>query len=339
MDAAGDEPGQRVVIEGTLDALRESRESGTKLVPVLYGPAEELERTLHEAGAPGGKLHIVDAPDVIAMDDRPSDVLKTKPNSSILRAVNDLAGGKVDAFVSMGNTGAVVGTSRVLLGRIRWIGRPALGIPLPQAKGMSFLIDAGASIEVKAKHLVQFAAMGSVFVEKVYGIAEPRVGLLNIGAEENKGTEREQDAYRMLSRSPLRFIGNIEGNDLFANRADVIVTSGFVGNILLKFIESIPRLVISRLGDAGLFDLLQSKLSDMDYRRYGGAILLGVNGVVVVGHGRSQGRAVTRALHWAGKMVKSNMITVLGERVFHVRRALWLSNPFARGESKDDQSA
>ena len=202
---------------------------------------------------------------------------------------------------------------------------------------MGLLLDAGATMEPKATHLVQFAAMGAAFVERIYGVGEPRIGLMNIGVESHKGEERVQDAWRLLARSPLNFIGNVEGGDLLRDTADVIVTHGFVGNILLKFAESIPEMLrehnIPVEGDSAL----HRWLGTLDYRRYGGATLLGVNGSVVIGHGRSHPSAVMQALRWAGQMVRTDVPAAVKDRVFRTRRALWLSNPFARGEVSDDE--
>ena len=282
------------------------------------------------------RVDIVDATDVIEMDDRPRDVLLTKQNSSIVLAAKDLKAGEVQAFISMGNTGAVVGACRAFLGMIRWINKPALGTPLPRTKGMGFMLDAGAVADPKPGHLVQFAAMGSAFVERVYGIENPRIALLNIGVEAHKGDERTRDTYRLLARSDLHFIGNIEGGDLFNDRADVIITSGFVGNIILKFMETIPAIIQERLQETGQSLTETGLLADLDYRRYGGATLLGVDGTVVIGHGRSTAMAVGQALRWSSKMVRGEVVEAMQARVFRSRRSLWLSNPFARGEEVDD---
>lgn len=337
VDAAGKEPGHRVIIQGTLAAMEKSAQSGECFRPVLYGPGDHLRETLKEFGVPTGEVDVVDSPDVVEMSDRPADVIRYKERSSIVRAMKDLAEGVVRSFVSMGNTGAIVGAARMELGRIRWISRPALGVPLPRADGMGMLLDAGASMSPKPNHLVQYAAMGSAFVEQVYAVENPRVGLLNIGSESNKGDEVSQDAFRLLSKAPLNFVGNIEGGDLLKDSADVIVTNGFVGNVLLKFIESIPEFLASRFSnDGNLLSMLRG-LTDLDHRRWGGATLLGVDGTVVIGHGSSQAEAITQALLWAKKMIETNLTLVLRDKVFKVRKSLWLSNPFSRGDGSDDE--
>jgi len=324
-------------VEGVLSSLGALEGSTVQFRPVLYGPEAELRAAVREIGGEERVLDFVDAPDVVEMTDVPSQAVLTKPNSSIVRASQDLSAGLVDAFVSMGNTGAVVGACRAFLNRLRWINKPALGVPLPREKGMGFMLDVGAIPDPKASHMLQFAAMGSAFVERVYGVEDPRIALLNIGTESHKGDERVRDTYKLLSRSPLNFVGNIEGGDLLKDRADVIVTNGFVGNILLKFTEAIPEMLAERLEGTGLSVTGGGRLADLDYRRYGGATLLGVDGTVVIGHGRSSAEAVARALRWANKMVRGHVVEAIRDRVFKTRRAVWLTNPFARGETSDDQ--
>ncbi|MBS1261382.1 MAG: Phosphate acyltransferase [Calditrichaeota bacterium] len=337
VDAAGEEPGCRVIVDGVLAAVAGARSEGAGFQPVLYGIRDQISDTLRRAGATPEQFEVVETPQAVEMHEEPAEALRTKPDSSILRAVTDLAQGKVDAFVSMGNTGAIVGACRAYLGRVRWIGKPALGVPLPQlGPGRALLLDVGASPDPKPGHLLQFAAMGAVFVELVYGLVDPRVALLNIGVESHKGDERTRDTYKLLSRSPLNFVGNIEGGEMFLSRADVIVTTGFVGNILLKFTESIPALVADWTRDDGGRPEIAAGMAKLDYRRYGGASLLGVDGTVVIGHGRSNADAVARALRWAWTLVSQDVLGAMRDRVFRTRRALWLSNPFARGEGTDD---
>jgi len=337
LDTGGGEPSTDVLVTGAVEAVKFARTRGRKLRPVLYGDRELLAKALESKDIDSREIDIVDAPQMIGMDEKPGDVLFGKPGSSIVRAVRDLAEGTVQAFVSMGNTGVVVGACRAFLGRLRWISKPALGIPIPRAGGRGFLLDAGATADPKANHLVQYAAMGEVFAEAIYNIPKPRIGLLNIGTESTKGDLLRQDAYRQFSRSPMRFIGNIEGGDLFSDKADVIVTSGFVGNILIKFIESVPGFLLRQAKDRDLSRAIRELTLDLDYSRYGGATLLGVDGTVVIGHGRSGSEAVAKAMLWAQKMAAKDLKNRLKDRVFKVRRALWLSNPFSRGEGSEDE--
>jgi len=336
IDAAGVEPGQRVVIAGIKRALDETVKSQVRIEPVIYGPSAQLEEELKDSGLLERGVEVVDSPHIVEMDDQPRQVLLSKPNSSIIKATKDLASGVVDAFVSMGNTGAVVGACRAYLGKIRWINKPALAIPLPRMKGVGLLLDAGAVSDPKPANLLQFAAMGSAFSERVYGVDDPKIGLMNIGTEGHKGDELTRDSYKILAKSPLNFIGNVEGGDLFNDKADIIVTNGFVGNILLKMTESIPGLIQERLSGTGFSVSGGGPLADLDYRKYGGATLLGVDGNVVIGHGRSSEEAVAKAIHWSVKMVRGKVVEALRDKVFKTRRAIWLTNPFARGESSEE---
>ncbi|GBE29706.1 phosphate acyltransferase [bacterium BMS3Bbin04] len=340
VDTAGREPGCRTVLEGVIAAQEEAGAQGVIFHPVLYGSSDVIRETLREIT---GSVKAEDdyiirhSPETIEMNEEASEALRSKPNSSILCGIKDLAAGAIDAFVSLGNTGAVVGGSRAVLKQMRWIGKPALAVPIPKkGGGWSVLLDIGASPDPKPGHLLQFAAMGSVYIERLHRVKNPRVGLLNIGSESHKGDERARDTHKLLQRSPLNFIGNIEGSDIFHDKADVIVTTGFVGNILLKFIESIPSFFEGMRSSDGSMSAGAETLSQFDYRRYGGACLLGVDGTVIIGHGKSSPEAVAGALRLARTLVSRDMLGVLREQVFKTRRAVWLSNPFSRGDGLDD---
>jgi phosphate acyltransferase len=340
VDTAGREPGCKTVLTGVIAALEEAGSQGEVFHPVLYGSSELIRDTLQDitgSAKEADKFIIRNAPETIEMNEEPADALRSKPDSSILCGIKDLTLGAVDAFVSMGNTGAIVGASRAFLKQVRWIGKPALAVPMPRiGGGQSLLLDVGASPDPKPGHLLQFAAMGSVYVELLYKVKNPRVGLLNIGTESHKGDERARDTHKLLSRAPLNFIGNIEGGDIFHDKADVVVTTGFVGNVLLKFTESIPALLGSMASPDGSTTGGFKALELLDYRRYGGASLLGVDGTVVIGHGHSNPEAVSTALSWARMLVSKDMLGAVREQVFKTRRAVWLSNPFSRGEGADD---
>ncbi len=336
IDAAGREPGLATILEGVLEAHGELKLAPEEFQPVLYGPGDELRRRIDELGAHACDCAIVDSPQAVEMDELPREALREKTRSSITSAVTDLAAGRVDGFVSMGNTGAVVGACRTILGKPRWVSKPAMAVPLPRKKGMGLLLDAGAVPDPKPAHMLQFAAMGAAFVEHLWGIREPRVGLLNIGTESHKGDERSRDCHKLLTRSPLNFIGNVEGGDLFTDRTDVVLTTGFVGNIVLKFSEAIPRMVLERLTGSEHAVVMGQYLADMDYRRYGGATLIGVNAPVVIGHGRSSARAVSRAIKWMLKMGQVDLTHKVQDMVFRTRKAIWLTNPFSRGEDFEE---
>ncbi len=338
LDAVGGDAGVEILVDGAVSAFRETMSSLRPIVPVLYGPQGKIQSVIKSKDIDPDDFEIIDAPDLISMEDRPQEAIFQKKRSSIIRAVKDLTAGTIDAFVSMGNTGVVVGACRAFLGRIRWISKPALGIPLPRKKGVGFLLDIGATVTPKPNHLVQFAAMGAAFLEKVHNISNPRIGLLNIGVEGSKGDDLALDTYKQMSRSQLRFIGNVEGCDILGEKADVIITSGFTGNILVKFMESFPDFILDRVKKKNHSPEMLNVLQDLDYSGYGGATLLGVNGTVVIGHGRSGHEAVTRAMLLARDMAENDLTDTLRERVFKTRRALWLSNPFSRGEGSEDES-
>jgi glycerol-3-phosphate acyltransferase PlsX len=249
------------------------------------------------------------------MDDAPNAALRAKRESSIAVGLALHRDGGAQGFVSAGNTGAVLSGSTLILGRVEGVGRPTIGALVPTTSGPCFLVDAGANVDCKPRHLFEFATMGSIYISALCGVPKPRVGLLNIGEEETKGNEVVLEAFRMLASSALNFIGNVEGRDVLAGRADVVVCDGFVGNILLKFGESVPSFfkgkflafarknmanrVIALLARNGL----RSVMRELDYQEHGGIPLLGVNGVSIIGHGGSTARAITNMIHRAEEMI------------------------------------
>lgn len=316
VDAMGGDYAPAVVVEGTLKVLRET---GGRFAATLVGREGAIRAELARLGAteasvPG--LKIVHAADVIDMRDTPTAALKSKRDSSIGIGLTIHREGKVQAFVSAGNTGAVLSASTLILGRIPGVGRPTIGALIPTATGRCLLVDAGTNVDCKPRHLLEFGIMGSIYVSAMLGIPEPSVGLLNIGEEEAKGNEAAQETYRLLKASRLRFVGNIEGRDILRGAADVVVCDGFVGNILLKFGESIPAFfkarfkayaaqsvkarVVALLARGGL----RSVMKELDYQEHGGVPLLGVNGVSIIGHGGSTPKAIKNMILRAEEMVR-----------------------------------
>ena len=307
------------VVEGTADALRER---AGRFTTMLVGREEIIRKEI-------GKLPdarravledqlrctIVNAPQVIDMHDSPTAAVKAKKNSSIAIGLGLQRSKQADAFVSAGNTGAMLSASTLILGRIENVGRPTIGALIPTARRPSLLLDAGANVDCKPRHLFEFAIMGALYVKAMLGIERPRVGLLNIGEEDSKGNEVVQAAHKLLSKSPLDFAGNIEGKDVLKGDIDVIVCDGFVGNILLKFGESIPSffkakftaLASQSVKDkliAGLArNSLRSIMKELDYQEHGGVPVLGVNGVSIIGHGRSTPKAIKNMIFRAEEMV------------------------------------
>lgn len=310
-----------VAVEGAVAAAREARGA---LEVVLFGPKEEVARELARHETAGLALEVVDAPDVVGMDEAPSAALKAKPRSSIHLGLAAVAQGRADAFASAGNTGAVMAAALMGLGRVEGVARPALPGPFPTTEGRCVLLDVGANMDCRPEHLVQFARMGAVYAERVLGLDRPRVGLLNVGEEPSKGNEAAKAAHALLAaHADLYFVGNVEGRDLMRHVADVVVCDGFVGNVVLKYGESLrdvlPVLVrreVAALGADGsvageALGLLERILAGVarrfSYEEFGGTPLLGVAGAVVVGHGGSTARAIARMVAVAAETARQDV--------------------------------
>ena len=286
------------------------------------GDRQLIESALAEFGESVGKsFHIIPCSQVVEMNDSPVWAVRKKSDSSLVRGLIELKAGTVDAFVSPGNTGAVVAGSLFTLGRIRGIPRPGILAPLPTLEGKDiFLIDAGATSDCHAEHLVHFAQMGITYAKEVSGIQSPTVGLLNIGGEQGKGNRLMTKTYALLESTDLRFVGNVEAHQLIQNRpADVIVADGFVGNICLKAIEgsvssvttllkqSIRKSTVAKIGALLMKRAFGSLRAAVSYQQRGGAPLLGVNGIVVIAHGRSDAETIGSAIDVARREVEANL--------------------------------
>ncbi len=306
VDAAGGDFAPHEVVKGAIKAAEEY-----KVEIALVGKSDILHVL---AGKYLKKLPVtfVEASEVIGFTEHAVHGVRSKPDSTIVVGINQLKEGKADAFVSAGHSGAVFAASMMLLGKIEEIPRPAIGcfINLDPSK-LAFLIDAGANVECRPEHLVWFAHMGSLYLSQIYGIESPKVGLLSNGAEETKGNSLIVEAHRLLKNSKLNFIGNIEGHDIMQGTAEVIVTDGFTGNIILKTVEGIydnwlssMKLSNQRVAKAYRQSVqslnrdvgMESWAKKLDFREYGGACLLGVNGNVIISHGRSQAKAIKNAI-------------------------------------------
>jgi glycerol-3-phosphate acyltransferase PlsX len=292
--------------EATLKgALIACSERGQRIPPerlLLVGDRPRMERLLEELGGDPG-FHLEHASQVIEMGDSPAQALRAKPDSSVARCVQAVREARASAVVGMGNTGACVGAATLLLGTIPGVRRPGIAVSLDLTGQPVTILDMGANIAPKAEHLLQYGAMGSVYAESCLGQARPRVGLLNVGEEKGKGTELLKEAYELLEASPLEFVGNVEGGDIFRGVCDIVVTDGFTGNVILKLLEQFAGFLTAKIlgqlekSGANLGDQALGKLKQaIDYASYGGALLLGVNGVVIIGHGRSDERAVANAI-------------------------------------------
>jgi len=310
LDAMGTDEAPRAEVAGAVEAL-EILQEDTEVV--LVGDRDEIETELRRHGPRSERLSIHHAPERVTADDPPASVLRRKPDSSIVIGLRMHGAGEADAFVSAGSTGAVMATSLFVLKPLPGVARPAIGTILPTVREPCLMLDAGANVDCKPQHLVQFARLGQTYVQDLMGKEDPRIGLLNIGEEPGKGDELTIETHRRLSeQAGLNFVGNVEGRDLIGGVCDVVVCDGFVGNVLLKFFESVAGFIVSllrkELGQVGSGDELERVFRVLDYAEYGGAPLLGVGGVPIICHGGSPPKAIRNALLVAARAVRSGMV-------------------------------
>jgi glycerol-3-phosphate acyltransferase PlsX len=312
VDAMGGDDAPRAVVDGALAAARHF-----ELGVALVGPSDVLDAELQRySDLDSSRVRVFDARDVVAMDESPSVALRRKPGASVKVAAELVARGEAAALFSAGNTGATVMAGYGAFGMLPGVDRPALAATIPTRTRPAVLLDVGASVECRPQHLLQFAVMGTVYARVVLGIATPRVGLLSIGEEATKGNELTRDAHRLLKAAPLAFIGNIEARHVYSGDADVIVCDGFTGNIVLKTGEGLVEMIeagwsstfTSRVGSLLARRALRHFRRRVDYSEYGGAPLLGVAGVTVVGHGRSSAKAVRNAVAMAYRFASQRVI-------------------------------
>ena len=324
VDAMGGDFAPREIVLG---AVRAARELPSLTKVFLVGDSAAIEKELESVGPRPGKIEIYPASEVIAMDEPPALAVRRKKDSSIGRAVDLVKKEAADAVVSAGNTGAAVVAATLKLRTLEGIERPAIAAVMP-TRGRPFaLLDAGANIDCTARLLAQFAVMGKVYSSTILGQAKPVVGLLSIGGEETKGNETTKEAFKILTDSSLEFRGNVEPRDLFAGETDVVVSDGFVGNIVLKTTESAASAIghwmkgefkrnpVRLLGAALLSGALRSMKRRLDPESYGGAPLLGVKGVCIITHGASSSRAVFHAIRVAGDSVHNHLNTQIVEEL------------------------
>jgi phosphate acyltransferase len=311
VDAMGGDHGPSEIVAGALAAR------GAGVTPILVGPAA-LET---------GGLELREAPDVIAMHDKPAESVRAKPQSSLVAAVRSVADGDADAVVSAGNTGAMLAAGLLELRRLPGVMRPAIAIPIPAKRGPSILIDAGANADARPEHLLQFATMGAVFAEEILGVRRPEVRLLSIGEEREKGNQLTLEAHELLAASELNFAGNTEGRDLLAGAADVVVTDGFTGNVVLKAVEGTIGILLEvlrseitstpsgRLGGLLIKGAARRLRHRLDPDTYGGAYLLGLRGLAVIAHGNSSQTAIENAIRLAARGVEHDVVGRLAARL------------------------
>jgi glycerol-3-phosphate acyltransferase PlsX len=313
VDAMGGDFGPRVTVQG---AVRASEDYNLEVL--LVGVEELIKKEFDKLHGNKGKVTIIDAPEPIGMGEGVFSFRKKK-RSSILVGAKLVKEKSADAFVSMGNTAAVVFISKKVLGALNGVDRPALALLVPTLKGLTLLIDVGANANCLPHHLEQFATMGRIFMESILGFKNPRIGLMSIGEESTKGNELTKEAFMRIRASSLNFIGNVESKDIFSGNADVIVSDGFTGNVALKASEGmvetlfslvrreIMKNVLARIGFFLMKRNLRRIYKRLDYSEYGGAHLLGIDGVCIIGHGRSDTNAVKNAVRAAKELLTKNV--------------------------------
>ena len=326
VDAMGGDFAPREIVKGALNAALE-----LGLGIILVGDEELLRAELYDCDT-SGLVSIVHAPEVIDMKEHPAVAVRRKKGSSIVRAAQLVKEGSAAAMVSAGSTGAVMASALLGLGRIKGVDRPAIAGVLPNEKGLTVLLDAGANVDCKPQHLLQFGIMGYLYAKKILGIANPRVGLLSNGEEETKGNEVTQAAYPMLLSAGINFIGNVEGRDIFCGTVDVVVCDGFIGNIVLKtgeglagallkmMKEEVTKSWLAKMGTVMAEPALKGLQRRIDYSEYGGAPLLGANGVFIICHGRSTAKAIKNAINVAGESVENRLVEAIRECMKNVNK-------------------
>jgi len=323
VDAAGGDYAPHEIVKGCIKAAQEFN------IEIVLVGNEEIIHILTGRYRKKLPISIVDASEVIEFTEHAVHAIRSKPDSSIVVGVNLLKEGKADAFVSAGHSGAVFAAAMLTLGKIENISRPAIGCFINVNPGkIAFLVDAGANVECRPEHLVWFAHMGSLYIKQIYGIESPRIGLLSNGQEETKGNELIIETHQLLKKARLNFIGNIEGQDIIRGSAEVIVTDGFTGNIVLKTVEGVYDSWLDSLKDVGQtiskayrqslqalnLDIdMESWVKRLDYREHGGACLLGVNGNIIISHGRSQAKAIKNAIGLAIKTAERSVPQLIKE--------------------------
>jgi phosphate acyltransferase len=323
VDAMGGDHAPEAIVEGAVLAAREYE---TPII--LTGLSQEIQTVLDKHDPDHTlPIEIVHADEIVYMHDSPGKVLRSKRKSSMKIGLDLVKQGECAAFVSAGNTGAVLAYSTVILRPVKGIDRPAIAIQLPTLKGASILLDAGANVDCKSTQLFQFGIMGHVFAEYILEKENPSVGLLSIGEEDGKGNEIVKDTFQMLKKSHINFIGNVEGKEVYRGNADVIVCDGFTGNVALKISESLAEMIgtnlklmfqnnwISKLGYLLLKPQLVQFKKRVDHSETGGAPLLGVNGVVIIAHGSSSPKAIKNAIHRAYELSDKNIIEHIKEDI------------------------
>lgn len=329
LDAMGGDHAPEEIVKGAVDAVC-AREDITVF---LVGQEEVVREELSKYSYPQGQLVVVDAPQVIEMAEPPVQAIRGKKDSSLVVGLNLVKQKEADAFVSAGSSGAILVGGQTIVGRIKGIKRPPLAPLIPTETGVSLLIDCGANVDARAEHLVQFARMGAIYMEYVVGIRNPRVAIVNIGAEEEKGNALVKETFPLLSAcGDLNFVGSIEAREIPHGGADVIVCEAFVGNVILKLYEGLSATLVgvikqglkstprSKIGAALAMPALKRTLKAFDASEYGGAPLLGLNGLVVKTHGSSKAKEVTNSIYQCVAFREKNINGIIRERIIDAEK-------------------
>jgi phosphate acyltransferase len=322
IDAMGGDHAPRSAVNGAIQAVKEY---GVEVY--LVGIKEEIHKHMSEEDKSNNKITIIEATEIIKNDDTPVTAIKQKKDSSMVVGLKQVKEGYCDAFLSAGSTGAFLAGSLLKVGRIKGIDRPALSPLIPTTKGMCMIIDAGANLDSKPKNLQQFAIMGSIYMEKVMGINNPRVGLLNVGIEEGKGNDLTKQSFELLSRLNINFVGNIEARDVAEGICDVCVCDGFAGNVLLKTTEGVAQAIFDILKSA-LMENAVTKIAALmlkkglktikkkfDYKEVGGAPFMGIDGIMIKAHGSSDARAVKNAIRQAKLLYDNKCLDIIRQEI------------------------
>lgn len=327
LDGMGGDNAPQSTVQGAIEALHFIEHD-----IFILGDESLIHDELSKYEFDGTRIHVIPTTEVITNDDSPVKAVRSKLDSSLVRGINMVKDGEGDLFVSAGSTGAMMAAGLFILQRITGIDRPAIATIYPiLGKGFSLLVDAGANSECRASNYLEFAAMGSIYMEKVMGVENPKIGLVNIGVEEQKGTATIKEAYRLLSKSKLNFIGNVEARELPQGVCDVIVTDGFVGNVILKLTEGLAlnilstvkqKMMSSSLSKLGAL-LMKGKLKELkdefDYSEYGGAPLLGVRGPIIKMHGSSNAKSVKNSIIKAVPFMEGNIIGIIETTIVNLK--------------------
>ncbi len=322
LDAHGGDNAPKEVVKGALSAIKDNQ----NLIVYLVGVKELIDKELEGIEYDKERIKIVNADEIISMSEAPVAAIRKKKNSSIVIGMQMVKNKEADAFVSCGSTGAVLVGGQVIVGRIKGVDRPPLAPLIPTAKGFALLIDCGANVDSKPLNLLQFAKMGSIYMNKMMGVENPRVGIVNIGAEEEKGNALVKDSFPLLTGCPeINFIGSVEAREIPEGNVDVIVCDAFVGNVILKLYEGLSATLISKIkesmlsnarskiGGALVKPALRSTVKSFSSSEYGGAPLLGLKGLVVKGHGNSKAKEIKNALNQCIRYKQSGMLEIMSE--------------------------